>query len=292
MSPRPPQDHRDDDTTIDSDPTAIAAELLHRGWARVVPSAGLATVGSDALAAARRVFALPAQQKRRFADPQGGGHVGWRSTVRQDRPEEVWQLRGADDRPSWPDELQADLIAVQALLERCVAATAAVLEALAPMVGVPPEEARANVSPGDSVVRLLHYSPRPGGLGFAAHTDLGLATVFAGESVPALELEDADGAWSSPTSDWVVAAGELLAVRTAGRVRAGRHRVRATPTERWAAAVFVHPTPGYELGMDDHGHPLTARAYFERAMSAYTGQGEQPTSPAGSGPGDQPPDGR
>jgi isopenicillin N synthase-like dioxygenase len=292
MSPRPPEDYGPDGATIDSDPTAVAAELLHRGWARVVPSAGLAAVGSDGLAAARRVFALPARQKRRFADPQGGGHVGWRPAFRQDRPDEVWQLRGADDRPSWPDELQAELTAVQVLLERCAAATAAVLEALAPMVGVPPDEARASVSPADSVVRLLHYSPHPGGLGFAPHTDLGLATFFAGETVPGLELEDVDGAWSSAASHWVVAAGELLAVRTGGRVRAGRHRVRAAPSERWAAAVFVHPRPGYELGLDDHGLPLTAKAYFERAMSAYTGQGQQPASLAGSEAGRQRPDGR
>lgn len=290
MSRRPPENADRNRATTDDDPAAVAAELLHQGWARVTPSAGLAAVGNDALAAARRVFALPAHRKQRFVDPQGG-HVGWRPNDRQDRPEEVWQLRGANDRPSWPEELQTELTAVHILLERCAAATAAVLEALAPMVGLSSDEARASVSPADSVVRLLHYSSRADGLSFSPHTDLGLATFFAGETVPALELEDADGAWTSAASHWVVAAGELLTVRTGGRVPAGRHRVRAVPTERWAAAVFVHPEPSYQLGADDRGLPLTAKAYFERAISAYTGQGRQPPSPAGLDPGGRRPDG-
>ena len=254
--------------------TTAVSDLLARGWTTAIPYADLTGFGQAALDAARHVFALSAERKAMFVDPSGYGNIGWRSASRDDRPNEVWQLGGGEP-DLWPVELEADRAAIHRLRTRCVEVVADLLEALAPALGVPASELRGCVSVVESVARLLHYVPRPDGSGFAPHTDLGLATFFVAESVPSLELEDEAGQWRPVESDWAVAAGEMLSIRAAGRVHAGRHRIRSSLRERWAVAVFIHPEPAYPLGIDDNGRTLTARRFFERALSAYTA-GAQP----------------
>lgn len=246
--------------------TAVA-DVLARGWTTALRYADLTDLGWAALDAARHAFALPAERKAMFVDPSGAGNVGWRPASRGDRPDEVWQLDGGPDL--WPAELEADRAAIYRLRTRCTEIVASLLEALAPALGLPPAELRRCVNTSESVVRLLHYSPRTNGIGFAPHTDLGLATFFAAESVPALELEDEAGQWRPADSDCAIAAGEMLVIRAGGRVPVGRHRVYSSAQERWSVAVFVHPEPTYVLGADDSGRPITAEGYFERALAVH-----------------------
>ncbi len=255
-----------------ADPPAqrlITQSLLSCGWAAIVPSDDLAEFGARGLAVARRLFALPLEHKRSFTDPAGQGHAGWRADSRGGRPDQVWQLTGPGPE-LWPAELAAERKVLDRLKERCVDTTAAILAGLASAIDIAAHDIRQAVSATDSTLRLLHYTGRDAGLGFAPHTDLGLATFFAGETTPALELEGADGSWESASSGWVVAAGEMLTRWTNGGVRAGRHRVRSSRTDRWAIAVFIHPPRTFELGTDLEGRPVTASEFFERAMSAYT----------------------
>lgn len=261
--------HGDYMTTDQTYMDIAVSDLLARGWTTAIPYMDMIGFGQSALDAARHVFALPAERKAMFVDPSGYGNIGWRPASRDDRPSEVWQLGGG--KPDlWPVELEADRAAVHRLLKRCVEIAADLLAALAAALGLPANELRQCVSVVESVARLLHYAPSSGGIGFAPHTDLGLATFFAAESVPALELEDEAGQWRPSESDLAVAAGEMLSVRVADRVHAGRHRIRSSLRERWAVAVFVHPKPEYSLGVDDDGETLTAQRFFERALSVYT----------------------
>lgn len=246
--------------------TAVA-DLLARGWTTALPYADLTDLGRAALDAARHAFALPTERKAMFVDPSGAGNIGWRPASRDDRPDEVWQLDGRPDL--WPTELDADRAAIHRLRTRCTEIVANLLETLAPALGLPPAELRRCVNTAESVVRLLYYAPRINGIGFAPHTDLGLATFFAAESVPALELEDESGRWRLTDSCCAVAAGEMLVIRADGRVPVGRHRVCSSAQERWSVAVFIHPEPTYVLGADDNGRPITARGFFERALAVH-----------------------
>lgn len=150
--------------------TAVS-DLLARGWTTAVPYADLTGLGRAALDAARHTFVLPTERKAMFVDPSGAGNIGWRPASRDDRPNEVWQLSGAEP-DLWPAELEADRAAVHRVRTRCAEIVADLLEALAPALGLPPDELRQCVSAADSVARLLHYAPRTGGIGFAPHTDL------------------------------------------------------------------------------------------------------------------------
>lgn len=250
--------------------TAVS-DLLARGWTTAIPYPDMTGLGRAALDAARYIFALPAERKAMFVDPSGHGNIGWRPTSRGDRPNEVWQL-GGGEADLWPAELEADRAAVHRLRTRCVEIAVDLMEALIPALGLPASELSGCVSVVDSVARLLHYDRRSNGIGFAPHTDLGLATFFAAESIPSLELEDEAGQWRPVEAGRAVAAGEMLFVRTSGRVRAGRHRIRSPLQERLAVAVFVHPEPAYPLGIDDDGQTVTAWSFFQRALSVYTAE--------------------
>jgi isopenicillin N synthase-like dioxygenase len=62
----------------------------------------------------------------------------------------------------------------------------------------------------------------------------------------------------------VLAAGEMFSVLTRQQGKAGLHRVRSLPQERWAVVVFMHPTPDQELGVDESGQLVDARTFFAK----------------------------
>jgi isopenicillin N synthase-like dioxygenase len=239
------------------------SDLLQQGWAAVDAPADLRTLGDDVLQAARRVFALPEERKAQFVDPQEAGQSGWLARDQDDRPDEIWQI-GGGRALRWPDELRAELDAIERLKARCIDFSRGVLTDVARTVGLPDDAVSSTISAAHSSIRLLHYRPRRPDLGFGAHTDLGVATFFAGETSPALELQDHSGAWQRARSGWVLAAGEMLPVLTRQQGKAGLHRVRSLPEERWAAVVFMHPTPDQHLGVDESGQPVDARAFFAK----------------------------
>lgn len=256
--------------------TAAAADtaahrLMSAGWTAFVPTNNLAELSATALSTARRLFGLPLERKRSFARPDLGGHVGWRGSPRGDRPEEVWQIKVSNETDDWPPELHAERRALNRLGVLCAEFTDRLLAALAAMVDNKEVAHRLGtcVSHERTIVRLLHYQPRLDGFGFAPHSDLGVATMFAGETVSGLELEEEHGRWVRPNSLFVLAAGEILTACSRSLVRPGRHCVRSVQEERWAVAVFVHPEPNYEIGSDAEGLPLTAQAFFEKSMAGY-----------------------
>lgn len=253
---------------------APVGDLLNQGWTTRVDRPELAELGRAALDVARRVFALPQERKAEFVDPTGSGDAGWRSVADPvDRPDEVWQL-GGEPPDLWPAELAADRALLLRLRAGCTAVVAELLADTAPVLGRSPEEFGEAVDEQRSVVRLLRYGQRAGGIGFSPHTDFGIATVFAAESVPSLELREGTGDWRKSGSAVAVAAGEMLAARAGGRIRAGVHRVCATAEQRWAVAVFVHPDAAYPLAVADGGTEITAREFFHWAMAR---GGDRPT---------------
>lgn len=268
-----------DEALIAGASDTYAHRLMRAGWTALVPTDKLAELSTAALSTARQLFALPYERKRSFARPDLGGHVGWRDSSREDRPEEVWQIQVSNETEDWPMELYAERRALNHLGVLCARITKHLLAALVNIIDDPEISQRLGtcVSHERTIVRLLHYQPRLNSLSFAPHTDLGITTIFAGETISALELEEEHGLWVTPDSQLVLAAGEILAACTRNRVRPGQHRVRSVQEERWAVAVFVHPEPNYEIGFDAKGLPITAQAFFERSMAAYSQEGSDPT---------------
>lgn len=271
---QPQPDVGSGDKGVVGDVRAIARRLIVNGWSPLTPSDELAKLGEVALGAAQRVFSLAADRKGDFARPELEGHFGWRETLQDSRPEEVWQLSVTRAEKDWPAEFSSELQTLVSLIQQCSQITSSVITALTDFIDQTlSRDLSTSVSPAHSFVRLLHYNSPASRSGFTEHTDLGTATIFAGETVRALELEDSQGQWITPDSEWVMAAGEILTSCTRGKVRPGRHRVGQLESERWSVAVFLHPEPGYHVGVDDQGLPLTAQAFFQRAMSAYTRKG-------------------
>ena len=241
----------------------IGPQLLQQGWASITPPADLLSLGAEALAAARSAFALPTERKREFVDPVHSGRTGWLAKVRAGRPNEIWQLNGSEDLP-WPVELNASRESMENLRLRCIEVAAAALTETARAAGLPDDALRRYISTEHSFVRLLHYWPQSS---FSPHADLGLATLFAGETTAALEMQNKSQQWVPVSSGWIVAAGKMLTTLSEGKVKAGIHRVGATSQQRWAVVVFVDPDPDCQVQLDEFQQPVTASAFFERARS-------------------------
>jgi isopenicillin N synthase-like dioxygenase len=241
--------------------------FLRRGWVFVDPPASLKRISLEVLAVARNVFALPAERKKQFVDPADAGQSGWLAKARSDRPDEIWQL-GGDRETRWPTELNASLGVIEELRKRSIDMTMTVLAEAEQAAGVIAGTLTRRVSPPHSFVRLLHYAPRSQGISFAPHTDLGLATFFAGETTPGLEFYGQQDGWLENRSGWAIAGGDMLPALCGDGSRAGLHRVRSMAQERWAVAVFVHPEPGCQVGMDAQGKPLAASAFFQQVRAA------------------------
>jgi isopenicillin N synthase-like dioxygenase len=264
-----------EESLVIDEPLRSAERLLTHGWTTLVPSKPLAQLRAAALSAAKRVFALPAERKHSFARPELGGHVGWRGASSDERPEEVWQIPVSDGEQHWPEELQEERRVLNTLGLSCAQITKRVLTALTDLNEDVTVTQRLStcVSDARTVVRILHYRPSSSNFAFAPHTDFGIATLFAGETAAGLELEEDKGTWIRPNSELVLAAGEILKVCTNRRIKPAYHRVLPVAEERWAVAVFIHPEPDYEIGRDAQGSPITAQAFFEGAMAAYSQEG-------------------
>lgn len=104
-----------------------------------------------------------------------------------------------------------------------------------------------------SVLRLIHYPPRPDGqpvpedaMAAGAHTDYGCITLLAQDDVGGLEVQAKDGSWiSAPPVEGalVVNIGDLLQRWTNDQYRSTQHRVRnlAPGKHRYSMPFFVEP---------------------------------------------------
>lgn len=185
----------------------------------------------------------------------------------------------------WPDapaDFRSTFVTLYDALEE---AGFAMLEALAPSLGVADDYFRKMATNGNSILRLLHYPPvpahiEPGAVRAAAHEDINLITILVAAEGGGLELLDRDGRWLPVETDpdnLIVDAGDMLARATNDVIPATTHRVVNAPgsdkASRYSMPFFMHPHSAAVLdcipsckGAGAKYPPITADAFLKQRL--------------------------
>ncbi len=160
----------------------------------------------------------------------------------------------------------------------------AMLEALAPSLGVPDDYFRKMATNGNSILRLLHYPPvpqdaDPRAVRAAAHEDINLITILVAAEGAGLELLDRDGNWlpvETARDNLIVDAGDMLARITNDVIPATTHRVvnpKGPNISRYSMPFFMHPHSEAVLecipsckGAGAKYPPITADAFLRQRL--------------------------
>lgn len=262
---------------------AVSRDLLRRAYSQ-----------------SKAFFDLPVEEKRRYltsADGQRGytpfgkehaktstvgdlkefWHVGREfapgSPLGDIYPPNVW--------PERPAEFRATFLALYNALEE---AGFAMLEALAPSLGVADDYFRQMATNGNSILRLLHYPPIPANadqnaVRAAAHEDINVITILVAAEGGGLELLDREGKWLAVETDpdnLIVDAGDMLARATNDVIPATTHRVvnpKGPNVSRYSMPFFMHPHSDAVLecipsckGAGAKYPPITADAFLKQRL--------------------------
>lgn len=287
-----------------TNPDGFARELgqsFERYGFAVVSDHGIpAALIARAEAAARAVFALPEEVKRRYHVPGGGGARGYtpfgietaKGAATHDL-KEFWHA-GRDLPPGhpfasvmapniWPAEIPEFRGSFAALFAAFDAAGARILSAIARHLGLAPDFFADTVRDGNSVLRVLHYPPVPAdaeGVRAGAHEDINTITLLLGAEEAGLELLDRDGTWlpiRPREGELVVNIGDMLQRLTNHVLPSTSHRVVNPPPEhrgrsRYSMPFFLHFRPDYLIQTlpscvsparpDRNPQPITAHEYL------------------------------
>lgn len=160
----------------------------------------------------------------------------------------------------------------------------AMLEALAPSLGVADDYFRRMATDGNSILRLLHYPPVPAGadpaaIRAAAHEDINLITILVAANGGGLELLDREGNWlpvETEADNLIVDAGDMLARATNDVIPATTHRVvnpKGPNVSRYSMPFFMHPHSEAVLeclksceGDGAKYPPITADAFLKQRL--------------------------
>jgi len=198
----------------------------------------------QALDAARRFFALPAEQKQACAIERSAHFRGysemrnerdWREQIHfstEDAPDPLHQLRGPNLWPEvtgWRDEILSTIADLEQV-GRCV------LNLLSAEF-LPPEE-RPYL-----LLKLIHYLPSLPRYGVAPHVDFSWITLLL-QDAPGLQVLTPGGEWLDvPPIPGALAVnpGEILEYATGGCCLATPHRVICSDRSRVSMPFFLNP---------------------------------------------------
>lgn len=187
----------------------------------------------------------------------------------------------------WPEAIP-DLRPAALALYRALERTAAMLlRAIAVACSLPGETFASMIVDGNSILRAVHYPPRPcdadpRAMRAAPHEDINLITLLCGATDTGLELRSREDRWievSSRSGEIVADVGDMLARLTNGRLSSTTHRVVAhgesARRHRHSLPFFAHPRPECDLSVmaefvaDDEPArfpPITARAFLAERL--------------------------
>lgn len=218
------------------------------------------------------LFALPAEEKRRYHVEGGAGQRGYTPFGREIAKgatahdlKEFWHVgREPPDGMSlppgmpgniWPERPAGFRDCFQTLYREFERAGASILSSLARYLGLAPDWFDAPTSQGNSILRLLHYPPldgtghaASGAIRAGAHEDINLITLLLGAEEAGLQLRRIDGHWLDirpPPGSLVVNIGDMLQRLTNGVLPSTTHRVVNPPASRanksrYSMPFFLH----------------------------------------------------
>lgn len=255
------------------------------------------TIPADIIAAAaeqtKAFFALPADVKRQYADPDNGFQRGYSPIGSENAKgeaisdfKEFWHTgralpQGSAYRAVMKDTPQVTQLpefnaASRALFEALDSFGVELLRAIALHLGMKEDYFDKAVNHGNSILRLLHYPPQTnpqlnGSVRAAAHEDINLITLLLGAEEAGLQAKHRNGDWidiNAPDGALVVNAGDMLQRLTAWHIPSTTHRVlnpspHRAKFPRYSAPFFLHPNQDYVI------EPIAEYA-------AKTGRGEPP----------------
>jgi isopenicillin N synthase-like dioxygenase len=254
---------------------ALGASFERYGFAIVADHGIPADLIASAEAAAKAVFALPEEVKRRYHVPGGGGARGYtpfgietaKGASTHDL-KEFWHVgRNLPEGHAyadvmapniWPAEVPAFQAFFSSLFSAFDRAGDRLLEAIARHLRLSPDFFADTVRDGNSVLRVLHYPPvsaDAGGVRAGAHEDINTITLLLGAEEAGLELLDRDGRWlpiAPPPGALVVNIGDMLQRLTNHVLPSTSHRVVNPAPERrgfarYSMPFFLHFRPDYRI---------------------------------------------
>lgn len=222
-------------------------------------------------------FALPADIKRSYADPEDGyqrGHSPMGTENAKGKKEadlkEFWHTGRAlpegssyrqtmKDTPSVPQIPNFDA-STRALYESLDNFGIELLRAIALYLELDENWFDSRVNNGNSILRLLHYPPQmtppPEGTERAgAHEDINLITLLLGAEEAGLQAKHRSGTWldvNAPEGAIVINSGDMLQRLTAGILPSTTHRVLNPAPERakhprYSKPFFLHPNNDFMI---------------------------------------------
>jgi isopenicillin N synthase-like dioxygenase len=296
--------------SLDQSPSQIAGPLgrsfAEHGFAIVEGHGISGELIAQANAQAKALFALPAEVKRAYHVPGGGGARGYTPFGTEQAKgakvhdlKEFWHVgrtlpeghRYADLMPAnvWPAEIRGFAAAMEQLFAALETAGRKILSAIALHLNLPGDWFEDAVRDGNSVMRLLHYPPlegveAEGAVRAAAHGDINAITLLLGAEEAGLELLTRQGEWLAvepPGGALVVNIGDMLERLTAGYLPSTLHRVvnprgAAARRARYSMPFFLHFRPDFlieplpqcvERMGDDAAHPpITAHDFLMQRL--------------------------
>jgi isopenicillin N synthase-like dioxygenase len=253
----------------------------------------------------RRFFALPAEEKRRYQLPHGGGARGYTpfgietaKGARHHDLKEFWHVGrelpaghrfSRDMAPNiWVDSIPEFRQSTLSLYESFDALGRRLLAPIARNLGLASNYFDDKVDLGNSVLRIIHYPPMPpeptasGGGG--ARAGQNLETLRVGAEEPGLEVLSKKGEWlpiNPPPGSLVCNVGDMLQRLTNRRLRSTTHRVTNPPRERasnarYSLPFFLHFNPDFLIETlpqcvdaqhpDQFPVPITAHDFLQERL--------------------------
>ena len=253
-------------------------------------------------ALSKEFFALPAEVKKAYHIPGGGGARGYTpfgtekaKNAKVHDLKEFWHV--GRELPEghalseymadnvWPSEVEGFRETFTELYSAFEKAGGRVLEGIALHLGLDREFFAPTVEDGNSVMRLLRYPPlegeeAEGAIRAAAHGDINTITLLLGAEEAGLELLTRQGDWKAvdvPEGALVINVGDMLDRLTNGKLRSTTHRVvnprgQAAYRARYSMPFFLHFRPDYMIetlpscidpqAPDDHPAPISSHDYL------------------------------
>ncbi|XP_047078110.1 flavonol synthase/flavanone 3-hydroxylase-like [Lolium rigidum] len=246
---------------------AMAGAAREWGIFQVVNHGVPASAVSELQRVGREFFALPQEEKQRYAmDPSSGKTEGYGSTLQRDGPggKKTWAdflfhnvaPPSAVNHSVWPENPKGYRAANEAYCGHMRRLTRTLFERLSAGLGLE-EGAMAEAFGGDEVIflqKINFYPPCPQpdlALGVAPHTDLSTLTVLVPNEVPGLQVFR-DGQWHDVEyvpGALIVHIGDQIEILSNGRYKAVLHRTTVSKEKtRMSWPVFVEPPTEHVVG--------------------------------------------